>query len=387
MTSRKIILLATSSLAVMAGAVITPALPAIEDAFPGHPHSRALVPLVLTAPALVIALLAPFAGIFADRIGRKPLLLFSLVVYAAAGSSGLWMDSLASIVGGRLLLGAAVAGTMTGSTTLLGDYSTGPERQSLLGTQAATMGFAGVAYVVLGGVLADVCWRAPFAVYLAALPLAVFSYLVLVEPKSRAANHSIHDLDQDAKTPWMVVAAIYGLALCGMILFYLIPVQMPFFLRRLTEATGTEVGLTISVSTITGSLTSLLYRRIREFFSFPTISGILFTLIGCGYLLLSLAENMVEIALCLVIAGLGLGLLLPNLTVWLTERSPEHRRGRLIGGLTTALFLGQFLSPILAQPVIAQNGYGGTWGIYATGGTLALGVGLTALLVARLWRW
>jgi MFS family permease len=36
---------------------------------------------------------------------------------------------------------------------------------------------------------------------------------------------------------------------------------------------------------------------------------------------------------------------------WLASEAPPALRGRILGGFTTAIFLGQFLSPILSQPV------------------------------------
>ena len=49
---------------------------------PAPPGVKALTPIVLTAPALVIGLTAMFAGRIVDRLGRKRLLVGALVVYA-----------------------------------------------------------------------------------------------------------------------------------------------------------------------------------------------------------------------------------------------------------------------------------------------------------------
>lgn len=56
-------------------ALIAPLLPEIEAHFADVPSVRVLVALALTAPALVIGVLAPFAGAIVDRIGRiRPML-------------------------------------------------------------------------------------------------------------------------------------------------------------------------------------------------------------------------------------------------------------------------------------------------------------------------
>lgn len=79
-------LLASASLPMMAGATIAPSLPAMREVFAGTPGTEVLVRLVLTVTALALA--APLAGLFADRIGRRPLLLGSLVLYALTRSPG-----------------------------------------------------------------------------------------------------------------------------------------------------------------------------------------------------------------------------------------------------------------------------------------------------------
>lgn len=79
---------------------------------------------------------------------------------------------------------------------------------------------------------------------------------------------------------------------------------------------------------------------------------------GFGYLTIFLARNFSLIVLGLIISGLGLGLLLPNLTLWLVSKASESTRGKAVGGLTMLIFLGQFFSPIVSQPVIGAFGLG-----------------------------
>ena len=73
-------LLAVSTLTVMSGAVIAPALPAMEAYFAEVAHAALLTRLVLTLPGLAIALSAPVAGWVPDRWGRKRLLVAAIVL-------------------------------------------------------------------------------------------------------------------------------------------------------------------------------------------------------------------------------------------------------------------------------------------------------------------
>ncbi len=52
---------------------------------------------------------------------------------------------------------------------------------------------------------------------------------------------------------------------------------------------------------------------------------------------------------------------MPNMTVWISSTVPDVFRGKALGGLSTALFLGQFLSPILSQSLTKSLGLGGVY--------------------------
>ena len=51
---------------------------------------------------------------------------------------------------------------------------------------------------------------------------------------------------------------------------------------------------------------------------------------------------------------------MPNLNLWTSEIVPAAQRGRALGYVTTAIFLGQFLSPIVTLPVTAAGASLGT---------------------------
>jgi MFS family permease len=68
---RKATLLIGSTLTVMAGAIVAPALPQISREFADVPGIELLSRLVLTLPALFMGILAPLAGYLTDRAGRK----------------------------------------------------------------------------------------------------------------------------------------------------------------------------------------------------------------------------------------------------------------------------------------------------------------------------
>lgn len=377
----KATLLLSSSLTVMAGATIAPSLPAMREHFAAVPNADYWVRLVLTVPALFIAIGAPFVGTLIDRFGRKSLLSIAVLLYGLAGTSGVVLNEIGLILVGRVLLGLSVAGIMTTATALIADYYTGATRAQFLGFQAAFMGLGGVVFLSLGGFLADLNWRMPFLIYLLALlilPLVVF---ILPEP-DRASNAQSLGGDDTSGFPWRIAGITYGAALLSQIVFYLIPVQLPFYLKELVNANASQSGLAIALATLFSAASAIAYKQIKARLSFIGIYAIAFLSMAIGYVVISLSLTYGMVLVGLAIAGAGLGLLMPNMNVCLTSATSPNLRGRILGGLTTAFFLGQFVSPILSQPLSSAVGLDLTYrlagGLMLVMSAIALGIG---------WRW
>ena len=257
----KATLLWVSTLTVMAGATIAPSLPAMEEHYAEVENVAYWVKLVLTVPALTIAIGAPFVGVIIDRLGRKRLLTVALIVYGLGGSSGLWLDAIGLILVGRAFLGFSVAGIMVTATALIADYYQGPARGQFLGLQAAFMALGGVIFLTLGGFFADVDWRMPFLIYFVALALVPCVVLILPEPKLARTKVDAIAQEEPLNLPSVLVGLTYGIALLTQIVFYLIPTQLPFYLQDLVNAKGTQSGMAIALATLFSAVSSLAYQR------------------------------------------------------------------------------------------------------------------------------
>jgi MFS family permease len=113
-----------------------------------------------------------------------------------------------------------------------------------------------------------------------------------------------------------------------------------------------------------------------------TIFGLSFVLIGAGFIAHSHASDWHGVLVGSVIAGLGMGISMPNYTTWFMARVPATMRGRASGLLTTAFFLGQFASPLVSAPLVAWFGLAGTFAAVGLG-LITLGVGLWIANAAR----
>jgi len=354
-----ILLLVAGAMTVMSSAAISPSLPEMSVVFQDEQDAEFLVKLVLTLPTLSIAIFAPFAGIIIDKCGRKKLFVVSIILYGITGASGFFLDSLFEILVSRALFGIALAGIMITSVALIADYFEGAKRDRIVGLQGAFSTFGGVMFLVVGGLLADLRWDAPFLIYLLAFVVLPFVMYFIYEPKISRTKETPKGKFATVKITYL----LYPIAFLSMVAIFLTPVQMPFHLKQLTDTGNTEIGIAIATSYLFAGVASLLYKKIKSSQSFRNIFIVAFILMGSGYLIISFAENYLQVVSGLAIAGVGLGLLIPNVTLCLISETPVLYRGRVLGGLLTSLFLGQFFSAIVSQPLISELGSSSTFGL------------------------
>ncbi|MCF4122593.1 MFS transporter [Antribacter sp. KLBMP9083] len=376
--------LSAASLTIMAAAVIAPSLPAMAEVY----QDDVLVRLALTITSLAIGLSAPFAGLLTDRLGRRPVLLGGLVLYAAAGTAGLVVTDLSVLLATRAALGLAVGAVTTAVTAQLTDWFSGPARATYLAFQQAAASLGGVALLPLAGVLASTGWRAPFWLYAAAVPVAV---LVLVTVRDAAPGGAApvarppapaDGVPDSGRTSLLRrrVLGLYALAFAATAVFYMAPTQLPFLLGEL-GAGPALVGVAIAGTTLTGLLGSLAFPTVRRRLSPAAITLTGVVALGTGWFLVGRADGVTVVVAGLLVGGLGVGLTVPNLNLRLGELAPAARRGQVLAGLVTGVFLGQFASPIAVGPLVAAAGLSGafTWAGLVT----AVGAAVAAPLLLR----
>lgn len=362
-----VVLLFCATLTVMAGATIAPTLPGLAAHFSGEPGGDRYVPFILTMPGLAIALGAPLAGLIADRTMKRRLLLGGIVVYIAAGSSGLYLDTVGSIIAARLLLGVAVGAIMTSAMALIAELFTDAERGGILGYQAAAMSFGGMVFILSGGLLADLHWRAPFAIYLA--PLALLPFVLALVPRGEPVRPAIDEEVRAGQFPWAFAAIVYVSPFASFLIYFTIPLQLPFMLADMGHPSATLVASAIAVMTIGSGLVSLLFGRIRHMAPPPLMAALSFLVCAAAYAIMSLQPSVWVVFVLMVVIGCASGVILPSASTWLFERIPPEQRGQASGMMTMAVFLAQFLA---APMVLAVEPLGGSAGVYMTAATIAL---------------
>ncbi|MGW7519788.1 MFS transporter [Streptomyces sp. NPDC054796] len=374
--------LASATLTLMAAAIIAPGLPAMSEEFAEAPGGGLLVRFVLTITSLAIAVSAPVSGLIADRVGRRSLLVSGLVLYAVSGTAGFFATDLYVLLATRALLGVAVGGIMTAVSATVTDWFEGARRASFLGLQQAFASLGGVVFLPLGGVLAGVGWRAPFWLYAVSAAVAVLAFVALREdPRGRRGTGSgAGEPAPRGRPPRRGVtgriAGVYLLALVATLAFYMGPTQLPFLLRDFGSGPGV-VGAVVAGSTLSGAFGALAFPYLRRRLATTAVTAVSVALLGTGWLLVGTAGTVGHVLAGMLVGGTGAGLVVPNLNLRLSELAPDGRRGRVLSGLVTGIFLGQFLSPLALQPLVHETGLAAAFAW--TGGAMAAGAALAAL--------
>ncbi|WP_141734815.1 MFS transporter [Oligoflexus tunisiensis] len=351
------LLLVCGTLPVMTTASLAPLLPGMHRAFRDVPQIDVLSRLVLTAPALSIAFGALLAGYLLDRLGRRSVLAFSLLIFGLFGSHGLWAQDIQWLIGSRFIFGFAVAGIMTATATLLADFFEPHQLRSKMGLQAGIMGGWGIIAQTASGWLAETSWRYPFALFLAALPLLPLVWLWLPETVRQQSEPTVTH-EATGRFSWQTLwIGFFSFAAMG--LFVVVPIQAPFYFGHRLGIGPTETAILVSVLTGASSLTSLSFAFLKGRWSQKMILSVGFLCMTLGFLLLSLWTSRLVLAAGMAAIGCGIGAIGPCISAWIAALTSPAYRGRAMGLLTAANYLGQFSVPLWSQNLLEPYGYVG----------------------------
>jgi MFS family permease len=339
------------TLPTLAIAALVPVLPDLFRTFAEVPHSALLVPMVLTLPALCVAIFSSLLGYLTDRYGRRRVLMPSLLAFAIFGLGPLLVEGLPAILATRFVVGIAEAGILTVGNSLMGDYFEGDERRHWLGRQTIVGPMASIVYVAVGGTLGAVSWRAPFLLYLVGLAVLVAGIFTLPEPRRKAiAERRAHD---EAPFPWRAAALVAVVTMLVSVVFFVQNVQHGRIFGDLGAGSSTRIAWLINAASIGSILAGVTYRYVNR----PSTwyFALMFLVWGVGYSGLALVPNYLVAVPFDGIANFGAGLSIPTLIAWTLSKFPEEHRGRGMGVWAASFFIGEFLSP-LAVTLIGAPG-------------------------------
>lgn len=370
------------TLSTMAIVLLAPSLPRLMQEFASVPNHEYWVPMILTIPALCVAIFSPVAGILGDRFGRRRLLLWSFLVYCVLGIMPVFLTDLSTILVSRIGVGITEAVIMVLTTTLIGDYFHGEARDKWLAAQTAVASMSALVFFNLGGYLGAISWRAPFWVYASSLLMfaAVLAFTWEPNKDGSAATNSQEGAHSASWSgfPCARLLGIVAITIYGSVFFYTVQIQAANGLTELGLADTARIGFLTSIASIGVPLGTWLYSRVGRW---PVARLLLieFGLLSVGFFMMSKAGSINGFLVGCFINQLGAGMLLPTLVVWAMNLLTFEQRGRGAGIWTAAFSVGQWLSPIAVT--IASKAVGGLLPSFSVLSAAAFG-GLLLSIVA-----
>jgi len=354
-----------------------PAMPSIMRHFGDNPQARDLVPLMVSAPGLTIAILAPFMGIVIDRFGRIKLLTWATLLYGFAGTAPFFLEDLYAVFASRLLLGVAEAVILTAVNTLIGDYweDTGRRDWLLLQGLAGPALAAGV--ILIAGPATEVRWNGVFLVYAVAFPVFFAVRAFLFEPGAQTAPAVTAVADnRDTPFPTADVVLVGAVTLLASALYYVFIISGGLAFNEVGVTEPSRISELTALPAMFILVGAVIFRLISHWSNAMQL-GMFFLVIGIGLAGIGLAENWQTLVLFLVLQQTGAGMAVTTLIAWAQTKFPYQHRGRGMGVWTACFFFGQFSSPWLVARVESQ--LGSTQDAFTVAGMLALAAAVIGL--------
>ena len=337
-------ILSISLLTVMAGAAIAPALGVISAHFAGR--NPLLIQLIVSLPALFIILTNLVFPWLCRLMKTCTLALTGLALYVLSGAGAFFVDNIWVLLAFRALMGVSVGMIMPLSTGLLAYYFPPEEQAGLMGLSAAMNQMGGVVATFLAGMLAGISWNYAFLVYL----LGVIAIVLVAAnlPNERLSGRGGVSLSLLKRFHPSVV----GMFLV-MILFFIYPTNFALTASGTLSEMGvtlTMVGLDV-VAFLVGLCFGFLMKRFAAQMKYVAPLGF-----AAGFICLAVGNSIVWLLLGSAFIGVANGIGVPYLNTIGSVKAGKEAATTVMPLLSAALYLGQFLSPLIVSPIASSAG-------------------------------
>ncbi|HLN73655.1 MAG TPA: MFS transporter [Prolixibacteraceae bacterium] len=362
-----LIIFGVTLIAVMGISSITPAFPGIIKYFGISIQQVGWLIAAFTLPGIF---LTPVTGILADRIGRKLVLIPSLLVFGIAGFLCSFMTDFHSLLALLFIQGIGASSLSSINITLIGDLYTGEKRTALMGYNASILSIGTAAYPAIGGLIATFGWQYIFYLPLLAIPLALYVWLGLDNPEPKDPQ----SIGEYFKRIWKNInqSSVWGLFLVNMLVFVLLYgaylTYFPIMLSERLQATSVQIGLSMSVMSLVTAATASQLGRLNMM-----LKPRYLLMIGAGFYMLSMltlliATSWAYVVIAVVLFGLGHGMMIPSIQNLLVGFASIKERAAFMSFNSMVLRIGQTLGPLVIGIFYA---FGGLEASFLTGASVA----------------
>ncbi|MDY6229866.1 MAG: MFS transporter [Prevotella sp.] len=337
-------ILSMSLLTVMAGAAIAPALGIIKAHFADAPEM--MVQLIVSIPALLIIVTNLFFMSISRRLRTRTIAATGLMLYVVSGAGCFFADNIYVLLFLRAVLGISVGLIMPLSTGLLAFYFPPSEQARLMGLSAAMNQMGGVVATMLAGLLATIEWNYAFLVYLLGL-IALLMVLAWL-PNEQLDTANKRGVPFQPKQLLKFHPSVLGMLLLMMI-FFIFPTNFAITAARQTSLTAEAITIIMVGLDVVAFFAGLFFGKMMKPFriAIKYFAPVAFLM---GYVLFAFGSVPAIIGGA-VFVGIATGVGVPYLNTIASIKGGRNSATTVMPLLSAALYLGQFLSPIVVLPL------------------------------------
>jgi MFS transporter, ACDE family, multidrug resistance protein len=350
----------------LGNSMLIPVLPSMEKKLS---ISSFQTSMIITVYSIVAIFLIPIAGYLSDHIGRKKVIIPSLIIAGIGGLLSGWaawkMDNAYwLILVGRALQGVGAAGAAPIVLPLVGDmFKNDDDVSSCLGLIETSNTFGKVLSPILGAVLAGFIWFLPFFSFPVFCTISVIMVILLVkspkEPKPIPFNEFFTNVKKTftEKGKWLYaiffIGGILMLVLFG-ILFYLSEIFETKYGIKDTKK-GLFLALPLGALCLSSFIAGKTIKQNKVLMKWLTFGGIIATAISILALWFSI--KLWFMISMFLIAGVGIGIGLPCLDALITEGIEKEERGTISSIYSSMRFIGVAAGPPIIALLMKQETY------------------------------
>ncbi|MBO0958351.1 MFS transporter [Neobacillus sp. MM2021_6] len=343
----------------LGNSMLIPVLPSMEKKLSISSFQSSMI---ITVYSIVAIFLIPVAGYLSDHIGRKKVIIPSLII---AGIGGLvsgfasWKleDAYWLILAGRALQGVGAAGAAPIVMPLVGDmFKNDDDVSTCLGLIETSNTFGKVLSPILGAFLAGFIWFLPFFSFPIFCAISVIMMIFLVKcPKTDEKKIPFKEFFINVKKTftekgrWLYaiffIGGILMLILFG-ILFYLSEVfESEYGIKDVKK--GLFLALPLGALCLSSFISGKIIKKNKVLMKWLTFGGIVAAALSIAALWFSI--KLWYMITMFLISGVGIGLGLPCLDALITEGVEKKERGTITSIYNSMRFIGVAAGP----PIIA----------------------------------
>jgi multidrug resistance protein len=363
------VLLLTVFLDLVGFGMVIPILPLYAESMHATDVETGFLLAIYSMLQLVFS---PIWGRLSDRVGRRPILLVSILGSCLSQLGFAFAPTFTWLVVARAVSGACGA-NITAAQAYIADVTDGTSRAAGMGMLGAALGLGFIFGPVAGGLLAQISPSAPFLVAgcLAGLNFAL-ALVTLKEPRTAAERSQSRALTWSA----LVRAVTTPRLLTLVVLFFVVTfgfanLESTFSLylerrfgfgRRETSFIFAFIGVIMIV--VQGVLVRRYAPRVGERRLVIAGTG----LMAIGFFVQSFADTLPLLLLAVAIVSIGNGLNTPSLSSLVSRAASGREQGGVLGVNQAAGALARIIGPLVGTFALGF----GDGAPYMTGGAVLL---------------